>query len=280
MQTLSDIKAILASYGLAPRKALGQNFLTDHNLIRKLVDAAAITPEDVVLEIGPGTGTMTEEMLARGCRVIAAELDGGLAAMLRGRFAEAGDRFVMVEGDCLDGKHKLSAKIIEAIAGRRFVLVSNLPYGAATPVMNLLLGQFPDCRGLFVTIQLEVAQRMMAKPSTREYGSISVLAQTVAAMEMVAKAPPECFWPRPDVHSAMLAIRRFEKPLCEEPAVFSRWCQMLFEKRRKQLGAVLGREPHRVWPPGIDPIARAEELDVRQLVSLWRAFGGPAAPVE
>lgn len=277
MQTLSDIKAILAASGLSPRKALGQNFLVDHNLIRKLVDAAALAPGELVLEIGPGTGTMTEELLERGCTVIAAELDGGLAAMLRTRFADRGGAFTMVEGDCLDGKHALSAKIIEAIAGRPFVLVSNLPYGAGTPVMNLLLAYFPNCRGLFVTIQLEVAQRMMAKPSTRDYGSISVLTQTVATMELVAKAPPECFWPRPDVHSAMLAVRRMPAPLCEDAAGFSRWCQGLFEKRRKQLGAVIGRD--RVWPEGIEPNARAEELSVPQLIALWRVCGAPAAPV-
>ena len=268
MQTLSEIKELLAQHGLSPRKALGQNFLVDHNLIRKLVDAAALSPGELVLEIGPGTGTMTEELLDRGCAVIAAELDGGLAAMLRARFADR-PAFSLVEGDCLDGKHVLSAKIVEAIAGRPFVLVSNLPYGAATPVMNLLLADFPNCRGLFVTIQLEVAQRLMAKPATRDFGSISVLAQTVAQLELIVKASPGCFWPQPEVHSAMLAARRLATPLCSEPGPFSKWCQTLFEKRRKQLGAIIGRD--RVWPAGIAPEARAEELTIEQLISLWHS---------
>lgn len=268
MQTLSEIKAILAGAGLSPRKALGQNFLVDHNLIRKLVDAAGVTPGETVLEIGPGTGTMTEELLDRGCRVVASELDGGLAAMLRARFAPRGEGFRLVEGDCLAGKHALNPEVLAAVGGGPFVLVSNLPYGAATPVMNILLAEVPACRGLFVTIQLEVAQRLMAKPSTRDYGSISILAQATAELELIAKAPPECFWPRPDVHSAMLAARRLAVPRCETPGVMARWCQSLFEKRRKQLGAVLGRGL--AWPEGIRPEQRAEELDIDQLVALWR----------
>jgi len=272
MQTLSEIKAILAANGLSPRKALGQNFLVDQNLIRKIVDAAAVQPGETVLEIGPGTGTMTEELLDRGARVIAAELDGGLATMLRARFADRGEAFTMVEGDCLAGKHALNPAILEAVGDRPFVLVSNLPYGAATPAMNILLAEHPACRGLFVTIQLEVAQRLMAKPSTRDYGSISVLAQTVADLELIVKAPPECFWPRPEVHSAMLAARRKPEPMCSRPGEFAKWAQGLFEKRRKQLGAVLGRD--RAWPVGIAPEARAEELTVSQLIELWRACGG------
>ncbi|MEI7658244.1 MAG: 16S rRNA (adenine(1518)-N(6)/adenine(1519)-N(6))-dimethyltransferase RsmA [Phycisphaerae bacterium] len=268
MQTLSEIKAILAGAGLSPRKALGQNFLVDHNLIRKLVDASGVKAGETVLEIGPGTGTMTEELLDRGCRVVASELDGGLAAMLRAKFASRGDAFRLVEGDCLAGKHALNPGILEAVGSGPFVLVSNLPYGAATPAMNILLADVPACRGLFVTIQLEVAQRLMARPSTRDYGSISILAQATAELELIAKAPPECFWPRPDVHSAMLAARRLAVPRCETPGVMAKWCQTLFEKRRKQLGAVLGRGL--AWPEGIRPEQRAEELDLDQLIALWR----------
>ncbi|MFZ4429574.1 MAG: 16S rRNA (adenine(1518)-N(6)/adenine(1519)-N(6))-dimethyltransferase RsmA [Phycisphaerales bacterium] len=268
MQTLSEIKAMLAGAGLSPRKALGQNFLVDHNLIRKLVDASGVMAGETVLEVGPGTGTMTEELLDRGCRVVASELDGGLAAMLRARFAPRGDAFRLVEGDCLAGKHALNPEVLQAVGGGPFVLVSNLPYGAATPVMNILLAEMPACRGLFVTIQLEVAQRLMARPSTRDYGSISILAQATAELELIAKAPPECFWPRPDVHSAMLAARRLAVPRCETPGVMAKWCQTLFEKRRKQLGAVLGRGL--AWPEGIRPEQRAEELDLDQLIALWR----------
>ncbi len=274
MQPLSEIRALLAANGLSPLKSLGQNFLIDHNLIRKLADAAAIRPGELVLEIGPGTGTLTEELLARGAHVIAAELDQGLAALLRARFvppAYEAAAFTLIEGDCLRNKHALSEAIVRAVADRPFVLVANLPYDAGTPAMTVLLADFPLCRGLFVTIQYEVAQRLAARAGTREFGAISVLAQTTSTIEIIAKAPPGCFWPQPGVHSALVAIRRRAEPLCESPGPFSRWCQRLLEKRRKQLGAVLERNT--AWPAGIDPIMRAETLTIDQLIALWRIAG-------
>ncbi|MBI1189183.1 MAG: ribosomal RNA small subunit methyltransferase A [Tepidisphaera sp.] len=268
MQTLAEIKSLLESRGLAPRHQFGQNFLTDHNLIRKLVDAAALSPGDTILEIGPGTGTMTEELLARGCRVVAAEIDRGLATLLRERFA-AEPRFSLVEGDCLQGKHHLAPALLEALGPGPFKLVSNLPYAAATPVMIALLADTPACRGQFVTIQLEVAQRLAAKPNSKDYGTISVLAQAVAQVQLIAKLPPECFWPRPDVTSAMIALTPLEKPATAHPRALADFVQTLFEKRRKQLGAVLGRD--RAWPQGISPTDRAEALSVAQLVELFES---------
>src|SRR5690606_14845366 len=108
------------------------------NLVVKLVDEARVGPGELVLEVGPGTGTLTEELLARGCEVVACELDRGLAALLRDRLG-ANDRFTLVEGDCLGGKRHVSPAVVEALGGRPFVLVANLPYGAATPLMLALL---------------------------------------------------------------------------------------------------------------------------------------------
>jgi 16S rRNA (adenine1518-N6/adenine1519-N6)-dimethyltransferase len=270
MQTLAHIKDALASAGLAPRKSLGQNFLIDHNLIAKLVDAAGVRPGERVLEIGPGTGTMTDELLSRGARVVAAELDHGLCSLLRERYVSTQGRFVLVEGDCLKGKHALSDAIVAELKDEPFVLVSNLPYDAGTPAMIALLGEFPACRGLYVTIQMEVAQRLMAKPGSDAFGSISLLAQCVAEVTLIAKAPPGCFWPQPGVHSAMVSIQRKQSPLCERPGDFARWCQRVLEQRRKQLGAVLGREFS--LPDGISPEVRAESLNIEQWISLWRAL--------
>ena len=281
MQTLTQIKELLETRGLSPRKSLGQNFLIDHNLIRRLVDAAEVGAGSVVLEIGPGTGTMTEELLDRGCRVIACELDRGLAAMLRERFAAPSphaDRFTLIEGDCLAGKHALNPEILAAIGEGEFTLVSNLPYGAATPVMSILLADHPRCRGLFVTIQREVADRLAAKPGTKEYGTLSVLAQTVAELLPVAKLPPECFWPRPEVASSMLAMRRRPAPLAPDPRALAAFCQRLFEHRRKQIGSILGRGEGAVaWPSGVAPEHRAEQLRVDQLIALHAAAGGNGA---
>jgi 16S rRNA (adenine1518-N6/adenine1519-N6)-dimethyltransferase len=273
VQTLSQIKAILDEHGLRPRHALGQNFLIDHNLIRRLVDAAAITPGETVLEVGPGTGTMTEELLDRGARVVAAEMDRGLCGVLRQRLA--GRDFTLVEGDCLAGKHALAPAVLEAVGDGPFVLVSNLPYAAGTPVMLTLLADIPRCRGLFVTVQREVADRLLARPSTRDFGTISVLAQAVAEVRLVATLPPACFWPRPEVTSAMVAMERRPTPLSPRPRALADFLQRLFEKRRKQLGAVLGRD--RPFPPGVAPTHRAEALDVPTLIALHEAMEPPGA---
>jgi len=273
MQSLSEIRLLLEARGLAPRKALGQNFLIDHNLIRKLVDAAQVTASDTILEVGPGTGTLTEELLARGSRVIAAELDTSLAALLRERFAPMGDRFTLIEGDCLAGKRALAPAIVTALAGQPFKLVANLPYGAATPVMSTILTDYPQCPGLYVTIQREVADRLLAQPGTKEFGTLTVIANAAATGRLVATLPPECFWPRPDVTSAMLSLTRRPQPLFHDLRALADFTQKLFEKRRKQLGAILGRD--REWPPGVAPSDRAESLTVPQLIELYQSSRGP-----
>jgi 16S rRNA (adenine1518-N6/adenine1519-N6)-dimethyltransferase len=267
VQTLADIKAILESRGLAPQKMFGQNFLLDHNLIRKLVDAAGVHTGDAVLEVGPGTGALTEELLARGCRVVAAEIDRGLAQHLREHFKDS-PQFTLVEGDCLADKRTLAPAITQALGPGPFTLVSNLPYGAATPVMSVLLTDHPNCRGLHVTIQREVADRLAARPGSKDYGTLSIIAQVTAEVHMVAKLPPECFWPRPDVTSSMVSLTRRERPLVDDVRALGTFVQGLFEKRRKQLGAVLGRE--RPWPPGVQPTDRAEALSLDQLIALYR----------
>ena len=274
MQTLAQIREMLEGHGLAPRKSLGQNFLIDHNLIRKLVDASGVGPGDVVLEVGPGTGALTEMLLARGCAVVACELDRGLAALLRERLsnpqvsigAPVGASFTLVEGDCLASKRKMSVEVEAALGGRPFRLVANLPYGAATPLMLSILCDHPECPGMFVTIQREVADRLLAKPSTKDYGPISVVTQALCRVERIAVLPPECFWPRPDVTSAMVGLTRLDRPLSASPGPLADFCQTMFSKRRKQLGAVLGRGV--AWPEGVRAENRIEELSVDRIVAL------------
>jgi 16S rRNA (adenine1518-N6/adenine1519-N6)-dimethyltransferase len=272
VQTLAQIREMLDSRGLAPRKALGQNFLIDHNLIRKLVDASGVIAGDLVLEVGPGTGALTEELLSRDCHVVACELDRGLAELLRDRFGGAGSApgsFTLVEGDCLATKRTLSDDIIRELAGRPFRLVANLPYGAGTPVMLALLVNHPECGSMHVTIQKEVADRLLAGPSSKDYGTLGVVAQAMARVERVAVLPPECFWPRPDVTSAMASITRVPQPLTRDPGALAEFCQRVFSKRRKQLGAVLGRTFP--WPDGVRPENRVEELPVERIVALAAA---------
>lgn len=269
-QSLADIKEMLAARALAPRHALGQNFLIDHNLIRKLIDAAAPAPGDLILEVGPGTGTLTETLLERGCTVIACELDRGLAALLRDRFAShlADRSLTLIEGDCLERKSAISPDILNAIDNRPFRLIANLPYAAASPLMVTLAADHTNCRGQFVTIQREVAQRLRAQPNTRDYSELSVVVQAMCDIRRIATLPPECFWPRPKVTSEMIAITPREQPLTDNPAQLASLCHALFTQRRKQIGAILGREFP--FPPDITPTARPEALTIEQLVALSR----------
>ncbi|MCG3121935.1 MAG: Ribosomal RNA small subunit methyltransferase A [Phycisphaerales bacterium] len=268
MQSLAQIKRHLDERGLAPRHRLGQNFLIDHNLIRKLVDAAGVGPGSLVLEVGPGTGTMTEELLERGCRVVACELDAGLAALLRDVIGHGphADRFTLVEGDCLETKRRVSGAVLRELVGRPFKLVSNLPYAAATPLITTLLASHAECPLLAVTIQREVGDRLAAGPGSKDYGPLSVIAQSMATIEPVATLPPECFWPRPDVTSAMVLLRRRERPLTDDVAGLAQTCQRLFAQRRKQIRWFLGKNA--AWPAGIEPHMRAEELTPEQLIVL------------
>ena len=275
VQTLAQIKALLEERGLRPRHALGQNFLIDKNLLAKLLDAAAVKPGELVLEVGPGTGTLTEALLHRGCNVVACELDDALAAMLSERMPAlgfgGGERFRLVEGDCLDKGKTLNRTAAGAIGDAPFKLVANLPYGAATPLMINLLIDHPHCSVQAVTIQKEVAQRLAAKPGSKEYGLLSVVVQALGMVETVASLPPECFWPRPEVTSAMVVVRRRADPLTRDGAGLAALCQRVFSKRRKQLGSILGRG--HPLPPGVSAEQRPEELSPEAFVQLLELTG-------
>jgi 16S rRNA (adenine1518-N6/adenine1519-N6)-dimethyltransferase len=270
-QTLTEIRQILDERGLKPKHALGQNFLIDQNLVRKLVDDAGVGKGDVVLEIGPGTGTLTDELVARGCRVIACELDSNLAAHLRERFAGR-ENFTLIEGDCLARKKELDSRILEAVGSGPFSLVANLPYGAGTPVMMILMTSVPMCRGMWVTIQKEVGDRMLARPGSGDMGPLAVVAQLLGTPALVAKLGPECFWPRPEIDSVMLRWVRGSDSGIAEPAKFVEFVTELFMQRRKQLGSALKRLGVDATRASeiVDPMMRAEQLTVSQFAELWK----------
>lgn len=277
MQTLTDIKRLLEERGLRPNRALGQNFLCDHNLIRRLVEVSGAGPGDVALEVGPGTGALTDALLERGCEVVACELDRGLADLVEARYADAGGRFTLVRGDCLERKSLLNPEIDRALAGRRFRLIANLPYGAASPLMVLLATRYHPaiaskgaaCVGQFVTIQQEVGQRLRATPGTSDYGELGVLTQAMCTVTRIATLPPECFWPRPKVTSEMVSIVPLSTPLTWDPDRLAYLCRLLFTKRRKQVGTILaGALGASGFPEGIAPTQRPEQLTISRLVEL------------
>lgn len=287
VQTRRDIEALLNGAGIRPLKRFGQNFLIDGNLIRKLVQAAGIQPDDVVLEVGPGTGSMTEELLAAAGHVVAVEIDNGLAAICRDRFA-ASDRFTLLHTDVLLRKSEIAPVVLEtlrtrqATLGGRMMLVANLPYQAATPlIVDLLLGDdlvSPLC----FTVQAEVADRLLAEADTSEYGPISVYAQALAEGRRIARCPPEAFWPAPDVNSTMVRLDLKSRPA--ESATLRRSLARLvhgcFLHRRKtmrwNLRTILPNEQvDRVLADGRWSLdVRPEQLTVSQ----WTALADFLAP--
>jgi len=279
MQTLTQIRELLAIAGHEPKKALGQNFLIDHNLIRKLVDASGVGKGDLVLEVGPGTGALTVELLDRGCMVVACELDRDFVRMLSQTLAEQSpDRLTLIEGDCLANKRQIHPSLVEAIGDRPFRLVANLPYHAATPLMLALMTRHPNCSGMFTTIQHEVVERFGASPGSKAYGSISIIAQCIGKVSTIAKLAPGCFWPAPNVGSAMMKwVRSDESRLIDDPdwwATMADMTQALFQSRRKKLsGSVkpLTKRPID-WPDGVSPDDRIDALHPLQVQALCRAI--------
>ena len=261
-QSVADIKAALAARGLRPRHRFGQNFLIDGSKVDLLVAAADLSPCDVVLEVGPGTGVLTEALLATGATVVACELDRDLAALVRDRW---GDALTLVEGDCLSKGRRLADDVAQAIAGRPFKLVANLPYDAASPLMASLAMHWPACKGQYVTIQKEVADRLTAKPGTRQWGPLGVLVRRTCDVRRLAVLAPGCFWPQPKVTSAMVVIepaRAFD----DQGDAFAAFVTEVFAGRRKQLGRVAGRAA--VEAAGLDPTRRAETLTIDELERL------------
>jgi len=264
-QTLSDIKRLLASQNVFPKKRFGQNFLHDHNQLDKILDAAGIGAGDHVVEVGPGTGALTCRLLHAGATVIAVEIDNDMSAILRNEFA-AHDGFSLIHADVLAGKHAINPALIEAVGDEPFKLVANLPYNVASSLMINLLRQCPAMTDMVVMVQKEVADRMAAKHGGKDYGPISIMVQSVCSVKRIATLAPGCFWPPPSIDSAVVKLSRLAEPLTGDLGSLSEMCQTLFQKRRKQLGAILGRD--RSWPEGVTPIMRPEQLSIGQIIAL------------
>jgi 16S rRNA (adenine1518-N6/adenine1519-N6)-dimethyltransferase len=261
VQRLSEIKTMLADRGLHPRHRFGQNFLHDHNFLKRLVASAGVKRGDLVLEVGPGTGTLTEALIAEGADVIAVEIDRDLAELVQSRL---GEQIRLICGDCLGKSRRLAPELVAAIGGRPFKLVANLPYQVASPLMCELLLTHANCVGQWITIQNEVADRLLASPGTAAWGPLSVIVRAMASVERLAVLPPTCFWPTPKVTSAMVGIIPTHTGR-SDPHAFAAFVTKLFSTRRKQLGGVLGREL--VTSVGIDPMWRCERLSIDEF---WR----------
>ncbi len=271
-QTKHEIQALLAEAGSAPRRRFGQNFMIDGNLVRLVADAGRVAPGDVVIEVGPGTGTLTEELLSRGGRVTAVEIDRDLAAMLRNRFEGRND-FRLIEGDALAGKHQLNPELLAVVHGAK--LVANLPYNIASPLVIELLIAGADC--LAFTVQKEVADRLRAGAGSDDYGPLSIMARMLAKVEVLRTLPPQAFWPMPKIESALVRMTRADR-LGALAGPMGTFVHQLFSSRRKTLRKALlqaGVDAEPVLAArGISPQIRPEELTPEQCLELFLEANG------
>lgn len=286
-QTASYLSKRLAAAGLRPVSRFGQNFLVDLNLIDLIARSADLRKTDVVLEVGTGIGSLTTRLSDQAGAVLSIEIDANLHQLaseeLEGRL-----NVRLIHGDALRNKNTLRADLMVQIRDAmarigeeaRFLLVSNLPYNIATPIISNLLHESPPPEAMVVTIQKELADRMIAQPSTKDYSALSVWIQSLCKCEVIRILQPNVFWPRPNVQSAI--IRLDSVPEWRDKFVdidyFHKTVRSLFFHRRKFLRSVVisamkGRlskaEVDDVLSKhGYDETARAEELSVERIQEL------------
>jgi 16S rRNA (adenine1518-N6/adenine1519-N6)-dimethyltransferase len=277
-QTKHEIQSLLADANSHPRHRFGQNFMIDQNLVRLVADAGGLGPGDVAIEVGPGTGTLTEELLARAGRVVAVEIDRDLAAMLRRQFADR-PAFSLIEGDALAGKHGLNAELVEAIRvakgqGQPAKLVANLPFNIASPLVIELL--IEGVETLAFTVQKEVAERLKARAADEAYGPLTVMAQMLGRVEVLRTLPPQAFWPAPKIDSSLVRVTREDK-LGDRVRPFGEFVHKVFSFRRKTLRKALtqgGYDAEAVLAnTGIDGQHRPEVLTPDDFLRMFESSG-------
>lgn len=293
MQTKQEIEQLLMAAGVEPNKKLGQHFLIDLNLMRHLLDCAGLGSDDIALEVGCGTGSLTEALAEQAGRVIAVEVDGALAQIAKGRLAGAGN-VEIINADVLCSKHQLDAKVVEALQAcppdvrrtsrpeypGRLVLVGNLPYSVAGPVMmNLIAGPIvADC--MYVTVQKEVAQRMAAGPGDVSYGVLGILMAAAGEVKVLKTLKPSVFWPRPQVQSAMISFIRSSAKAgrIKNMELFRAVVNLFMQHRRKMLKGCVKFAPEPLakvvnWADifekaGVDAHNRPEQVSAEQYLQI------------
>jgi 16S rRNA (adenine1518-N6/adenine1519-N6)-dimethyltransferase len=268
----SAIKAL----GVTPRKSLGQNFLTDANTARRIVDAAAITKDDLVFEIGPGLGALTRYLSESAAQVIAIELDQSLIPLLEAQL-DGATNVAIVHGDALEVNFLALAQEAAARHGRPFAavrFVANLPYYITSAVIRRILECGLAIQVIVLTVQLEVAQRAVALPPDMSLLAVSV--QFYGTAELLFRIPGGQFYPAPEVESAVLRITPHASPHDVDRAIFFRWVRAGFSQKRKQLrntlSAGLGISKAEVeaalLKSGVDPSRRAESLGMSEWIAV------------
>lgn len=265
----SELASFLSELGIHPKKGLSQNFLIDGNIIRKIVGAANVQPGDWVVEIGPGPGALTEELLKAGASVIAIEKDRTLAEALK-RLQTEDQR---LEVFCQDVQE---FPIEEVLKGKSQVkLIANLPYHLTTPIITRFIPLIEHFSDLVVMVQDEVAKRLTSPPGNKVYGSITVFINYFTNPTYAFKVGRNCFYPPPNVDSAILHLKLKTPPKVSDEKAFFEMTRGAFEQRRKMLRASLKE----LYPPekvmaalekmGLAPTVRPEELSLNEFITLF-----------
>jgi 16S rRNA (adenine1518-N6/adenine1519-N6)-dimethyltransferase len=285
MQTKRHIERLLATAGVTPNKRLGQNFLIDLNLMRLLIGAAHIGHDDIVLEVGCGTGSFTEGLAEAAGVVIAVEYDKKLAAIAAGQLKSA-PNVKIINADVLENKNTINHEVTAAVEKARarldgsFMLVANLPYNVAAPVMmNLITGELV-ADSLCVTVQKEVGDRMTAAPGSGSYGVLSVFMTAAGEAQVLRRLKPSVFWPSPEVESVMVRFRRQAERAdrIHDVGLFKEVVNLFMGHRRKMLQACVKfaaghlsaiHDWHGVFERAfVEPHHRGEELSADEFISI------------
>jgi 16S rRNA (adenine1518-N6/adenine1519-N6)-dimethyltransferase len=281
LTSLAEVDALLRRHGFQTRQRLGQNFLIDRNTLLKVVTAADLEPEDAVVEVGPGIGTLTVELAARAGRLTAVEVDPRLLPILQEVLAGYPNAEV-VHADFL--RLRLESFFAERCSGRRCKVVANLPYYITSPVLTALLEHHAMLERIVLMVQKEVADRLTAAPGTEAYGSLSVFAQWRARVETVARVSRHVFRPPPNVDSAIVRLLLREAPpaAVNDEGRFFDVVHAAFQKRRKTLLNALATFPtlgltkeaaaEALRRASIDPARRGETLAITEFAALANAL--------
>ena len=268
---------VIQKYEFAFQKKFGQNFLIDTHVLDKIISAAEITKDDLVVEIGPGIGTMTQYLACAAREVVAIEIDKMLIPILQDTLS-AYDNVTIINEDVL--KVDLNKLAEEKNGGRPVKVVANLPYYITTPIIMGLFENHVPLHSITIMVQKEVADRMRMGPGTKDYGALSLAVQYYAEPYLVANVPPNCFMPRPNVGSAVIRLTVHEKPpvIVRDESLMFRLIRASFNQRRKTLANGLNNSPELHYSKeqiaeaieklGTSPSIRGEALTLEQFALL------------
>ena len=269
------LKELVESHGFKFSKSLGQNFLIDGNIVKKIVRDAGITKDDYVLEVGPGVGTLTEELALNAKKVVAVEIDRSLLPILDITVLNRYDNIDVVHGDILE--IDIKTLIEEKLGGGPVKVVANLPYYVTTPIIARFLEEDLNVESLTIMVQKEVAQRMVSKQGSKVYGSLSVFVSFYSEPEILLTVPKSVFMPSPKIDSAVIRLNMKESLPDVDKKQFFKVVRASFSKRRKTIlnalssyGFTIEKDEIKgaLEAAGIDPGSRAEQLSLEEFVKI------------